>query len=159
MEEAQKQLCVISLLVITILSLWHSWLAYGWLNMIWVDIKHGPLTSYVELRVAHALGMPRTFSPPPPLVSNPNMHSRHVRHACSLMHVGIAYLAVSFEADGGKNVSGKRPMRLTHQKGFYDFVWCYPDNFIKIWNITFLWYINDNCFAYFKRYRRSFWST
>ena len=26
---------------------------------------HGPLTRYVKLRVAHAPGMPGTFSPPP----------------------------------------------------------------------------------------------
>ena len=29
------------------------------------DILHGPLTRYVKLRVAHAPGMPGTFSPPP----------------------------------------------------------------------------------------------
>ena len=28
------------------------------------DISYGPLTRYVELRIAHAPGMPRTFSPP-----------------------------------------------------------------------------------------------
>ena len=34
---------------------------------------HGPLTRYVKLRVAHATGMPGTFSPPP-WVSYPDMH-------------------------------------------------------------------------------------
>ena len=34
---------------------------------------HGPLDRYVKLRVAHAPGMPGTFSPPP-RVSNPEMH-------------------------------------------------------------------------------------
>ena len=34
---------------------------------------HGPLTRYAKLRVAHAPGMPGTFSPPP-LVSDPDMH-------------------------------------------------------------------------------------
>ena len=34
---------------------------------------HGPLTRYVKLWVAHAPGMPGTFSPPP-LVSDPGMH-------------------------------------------------------------------------------------
>ena len=29
------------------------------------DPLHGPLSSFVELQVAHALGMPGTFSPPP----------------------------------------------------------------------------------------------
>ena len=34
---------------------------------------HWPLNKYVKLRVAHALGMPGTFSPPP-RVSDPDMH-------------------------------------------------------------------------------------
>ena len=34
---------------------------------------HGRLDRYVKLRIAHAPGMPRTFSPPQ-LVSNPDMH-------------------------------------------------------------------------------------
>ena len=36
-------------------------------------IVNGPLARYVKLRVAHAPGMPGTFSPPPP-VSDPDMH-------------------------------------------------------------------------------------
>ena len=47
---------------------------------------HGPLVRYVELRVAHALGMPGTFSPPP----RSRHASRHVRHARAMMHAGIA---------------------------------------------------------------------
>ena len=35
--------------------------------------RHGPLARYVKLRVAHALGMPGTFSPSP-RVSHPDMH-------------------------------------------------------------------------------------
>ena len=42
---------------------------------------HGPLTRYAKLRVAHAPGMPRTFSPPP-LVSDPDKH-----HGTCLTHV------------------------------------------------------------------------
>ena len=34
---------------------------------------HGPLIRYIKLRVAHAPGMPGTFSPPP-LASDPDMH-------------------------------------------------------------------------------------
>ena len=34
---------------------------------------HGPLARYVKSRVAHALGVPGTFSPPP-RVSDPDMH-------------------------------------------------------------------------------------
>ena len=37
-------------------------------------VCHGPLTRYVNLWVAHALGMPGTFSPPP-RVSDPDMHN------------------------------------------------------------------------------------
>ena len=41
----------------------------------------GPLASYVKLRVAHASGMPGTFSPPP-RVSDPDMH-----HGTCVTHV------------------------------------------------------------------------
>ena len=37
------------------------------------DICHGPLARYDKLLVAHAPGMPGTFSPPP-RVSDPDMH-------------------------------------------------------------------------------------
>ena len=42
---------------------------------------HGPLTRYVTLRVAHAPGMPGTFSPSP-RISDPDMH-----HGTCVMHV------------------------------------------------------------------------
>ena len=42
---------------------------------------HGPLARYEKLGVAHAPGMPVTFSPPPQ-VSNPNMH-----HGTCVTHV------------------------------------------------------------------------
>ena len=42
---------------------------------------HGPLTRYVKLRVAHAPGMPGTFSPPP-RVRNADMH-----HGTCVTHV------------------------------------------------------------------------
>ena len=42
---------------------------------------YGPLTRYVKLRVAHAPGMPRTFSPPP-RVSDPDMY-----HGTCVTHV------------------------------------------------------------------------
>ena len=45
-----------------------SWRMYCHLASI-----NGPLTRYVKLRVAHAPGMPGTFSPPP-LVSDPDLH-------------------------------------------------------------------------------------
>ena len=43
--------------------------------------SHGPLSRYVKLLVAHAPGMPGTFSPPP-RVSDPGMH-----HGTCVTHV------------------------------------------------------------------------
>ena len=39
----------------------------------WEEARHGSLSRYVTLWVAHAPGMPGTFSQPP-LVSDPDMH-------------------------------------------------------------------------------------
>ena len=44
-------------------------------------LQNGPLARYVKLRVAHAPGMPGTFSPPP-RASNPDMH-----HGTCVTHV------------------------------------------------------------------------
>ena len=49
--------------------------------MFIVIVLHGPLARYVKLRVAHAPGMPGTFSPPQ-LVSDPDMH-----HGTCVTHV------------------------------------------------------------------------
>ena len=66
--------------------------------------KHGPLTRYIKLRVAHAPGMPETFSPPPTskeTASYRSQHaSRHVRHARAWCMPG------SLTRGGGKNVPG-----------------------------------------------------
>ena len=43
--------------------------------------RHGPLDRYVQFQVAHAPGMPGTFSPPP-RVSDPDMH-----HGTCVTHV------------------------------------------------------------------------
>ena len=43
--------------------------------------SYGPLTRYAKLRIAHAPGMPGTFSPPP-RVSDPDMH-----HGTCVTHV------------------------------------------------------------------------
>ena len=57
-------------------------------------IMRGPLARYAKLRIAHALGMPATFSPPQisnGTASKRSRHAlRHVRHARAVMHVGIA---------------------------------------------------------------------
>ena len=63
-----------------------------------LNICNAPLpwafSRYGKLRVAHAPGMPGTFSPPPTseeITSYRSRHaSRHVRHARAVMHVGIA---------------------------------------------------------------------
>ena len=59
-------------------------------------LPHGPLARYVKLCVAHAPGMPGTFSPPPTSKEPSSWRSRHaswhVRHARAVMHVGIANL-------------------------------------------------------------------
>ena len=42
-----------------------SWFTVFCCCLIPVDLTYGPLTRYVQLRVAHAPGVPGTFSPPP----------------------------------------------------------------------------------------------
>ena len=63
-------------------------------TVLWEFIGHGPLTRYVKPRVVHAPGMPRMFSPPPISKETATLRSRHasrhVRHAGTVMHVGIA---------------------------------------------------------------------
>ena len=51
------------------------------------SISHGPLARYVKWRVAHALGIPRTFSPPL-RVSDAYMH-----HGTCVTHVPWCMLA------------------------------------------------------------------
>ena len=76
---------------------WNLILSYLWIddpytcihqdcsNGIWAIVIlqqcNGPLTRYAKLRVAHAPGMPGTFSPPP-RVSDPDMH-----HSTCVTHV------------------------------------------------------------------------
>ena len=49
--------------------------------MTWKPLLHGPLARYENLRVAHAPGIPETFSLPPRL-SDPHMH-----HGTCVTHV------------------------------------------------------------------------
>ena len=82
-------------------------------------LLYGPLARYVKLRVAHAPGMPGTFSPPPQ-VSDPDMH-----HDTCVTHVprcmpGSLISGFLWSWWRGKHsrcmhdpqfyVSGKRPM-------------------------------------------------
>ena len=84
--------------------------------------SHGPLARYVKWQVAHALGMPGTFSPPP-RVSDPDMH-----HGTCVTHLprympglltrgflwsrwrGIRFSAFPAHARPAIFLSGKRPM-------------------------------------------------
>ena len=87
--------------------------------------RHGPLTRYVKLRVAHAPGMPGTFPSPSKskeTASYRSRHaSRHVRDARAVMHVGIDNPRWrgkrSRHSRRMRNpqfyVSGKRPMAFT----------------------------------------------
>ena len=45
----------------------------GWISWRINGCMHRPLARYVKLRVAHAPGMPGTFSPPPRVIDS-NMH-------------------------------------------------------------------------------------
>ena len=86
------------------------------------EVPHGPLTSYVKLGVAHALGIPGTYCPPP-RVNDPDMH-----HGTCVTHVswcmsGLLTSCFLWSRWRGKRsrhsrrmrnpqfyVSGKRPM-------------------------------------------------
>ena len=66
---------------ITLVRLWPDFGLTSKLCCVFRESKNRPLARYVKLRVAHAPGMPGTFSPPP-LVSDPDMH-----HGTCVTHV------------------------------------------------------------------------
>ena len=76
-------------------------------------LAHGPLAGYVKLRVAHALGMPGTFSPSL-RVSDPDIH-----HGTCVRHVSwcMPGLPTScfVEVGGGENVPGIPGTCSTHK--------------------------------------------
>ena len=63
--------------------------------------SHGPLDRYAKLRVAHAPGMPGTFSPPP-RVSDPDMH-----HGTCVTHVPWCRLGSLTSGFPLKSMAGK----------------------------------------------------
>ena len=71
---------------------------------IYMASRYGPLDRYGILRVAHALGMPGTFSPPPnskkPPVSDPDMH-----HGACVTHVPLC-MPGSLTRCSGESVPG-----------------------------------------------------
>ena len=89
-------------------------------------LGHGPLTKHVKLRVAHAPGMPGTFSLPP-RVSDPDMHhDTCVTHVSWCMPGSLArvFLCRRWRGKCSRHsrrmhdrqcyVSGKRPMVSWH---------------------------------------------
>ena len=99
-----------------------AWLCQPYLVMLDLkahtnlNAKHGPLTRYVNLRVAHAPGIPGTFFPSP-WVSDPNMH--HVPW-CMPGSLSSGFLWSRWKGKRSQHsrctpnpqfyVSGKRPM-------------------------------------------------
>ena len=66
-----------------------------------IDMSHGPLARYVNLRVARAPGMPGTFSLPSQ-VRDPDMH-----HGTCVTHVPSCMMgSLSIEVGSGENVPG-----------------------------------------------------
>ena len=92
--------------------------------------EHEPLARYAKLRVAHALGMPGTFSPPP-RVSDPDIHhDTYVTHVprCMPRLLTSAFLWSRWRGNRFWNSqhsrrmrnsqfyeSGKRPIRNTRE--------------------------------------------
>ena len=100
----------------------HPWLVELWPTHWEFLLEHGPLARYARLRIAHAPGMPGTFSPSPQ-VSDPDMY-----HGTCVTHVpwcmpgsltsgflwnrrrGKTFPAFPAHAHPQFYVSGKRPM-------------------------------------------------
>ena len=72
---------------------WYIWLTHIHVALSLSELTYGSLARYVKMLVAHAPGMPGTFSTPPTSKETSNWRSRHasrhVRHARAVMHVGI----------------------------------------------------------------------
>ena len=103
----------------------HLWCSGNIISSLWIYIKglsHRPLTRYVKLSVAHAPGMPGTFShyrlQRKPLDNDPGMH-----HGMCVTHVPWCMLGSLTHGGGEKRfrhprcirnrqfyVSGKRPI-------------------------------------------------
>ena len=65
---------------------------------------HGPLIRYVNLRVAHATGMPGTF-PNYRLQRKPPVSHHSMYHGTCVTHV-MCYMSGSLTRGGGENVTG-----------------------------------------------------
>ena len=92
-------ICIVNICSVSKIAVWYCKTKFCSFDVatLYLSIHtytHGPLTRYVKLWVAHAPGMPRTFSPTPiskEITNKWSRHaSRHVRHARAVMHAGIA---------------------------------------------------------------------
>ena len=119
-------------------------------------LSYGPLTRYVKLLVAHAPGMPGTFSPQPTskeTASQRSRHaSRHVRHTRAVMHVRIANPQWrgkrSRHSRRMRNpqfyVSGKRPIGQTNLH------WLCESKQNLIW-IAFRFYVKEDFGSFIRK--------
>ena len=104
---------------------WTCWWKHGYklrFQKASRGLSYEPLSRHAKLWVAHASGMPGTFSPPPTSKETASWWSRHAsrheRHARAAMHVGIANPQWSGKRSWHSwricipqfYVSGKRPM-------------------------------------------------
>ena len=95
---------------------------------------HGPLTRYVKLRIAHAPGMPGTFSPTADFKGNRYLAipacitaraSRTCRDACRDRLPAVAgktFQAFPARAHPQFYVSGKRPMKFSNDGQFVCYI-------------------------------------
>ena len=103
-------------------TLSNGYVLHQWRDNVLGIHYNGSLTRYARSRVAHAPGMPGTFSPPPTSKETASLRSwhasRHVRLARAVMHAGIANLRwrgkrsrqSRFMRKPQFYVSGKKPM-------------------------------------------------
>ena len=110
----------------------HVWLRHGGDSRYRVS---RPIARYGKLRVAHALGMPATFSPP--TTSNETARLRslhaswHIRDARAVMHVGIANPRLRYKRSWHSrrmrnpqiSVSGKTPMANMEDTTRHSLAW------------------------------------
>ena len=83
-------------------------LTNSWINLEHPDDysswSHWPLTRYVKLRVAHALGMPGPFSPPPRVSDRDMHHGTCVTHLSWCMPGSLSSAILWYRCGG--NVPG-----------------------------------------------------
>ena len=104
-------------------------------NVLGFAVAHGPLTRYVKLQVAHAPGMPGTFSPAADFKGNRKLAiptcitarawrtCRDACRDCAPAVTGKTFPAFPAHARLQFCVSGKRPMELFPGTMIWHFLW------------------------------------